>query len=153
MIGDTDIIPYREFGALRFLDFFPTAPVYEDDEVGGTITNIGPACIAGYGFTAFARRIGHSQTAAIKLDFSQDCPEREGNVLLARLGLNLVKGASVAEVFDRLGAPASDHTSPTGIRFCEFTIGEHWRYDIGCGFDKAGKLYKVGMARSDLVVK
>jgi hypothetical protein len=149
----TDMISYDEFGSLKFLDFFPMTPLYYDDDVGGTVTIIGYACVAGYGFTSFARIEGETQTGAINLDFSHDCPEVEGNALLARLGLNLVKGASVSEVLRQLGTPHKGQTNPIGFRFCSFTVGEQWRYRISCGFDQVAKLYRVGVARNDLIEK
>jgi hypothetical protein len=43
MDGDilTDMISYDEFGSLKFLDLFPRAPLYFDDDLGGTVTIIG----------------------------------------------------------------------------------------------------------------
>ena len=153
--GDTPIemIDYSQFSALKFLDHFPRTQLYYDDDIGGTFTIIGDACVAGYGFTGFARKEGECETGAINLDFSHDCPENEGNALLARLGLNLVKGALVADVFRVLGNPDKDQTNPMGFRFCCFTTEKPWRYHVTCAFDQASKLYQVGVARKDLVEK
>ncbi len=147
------MISYNEFGNLNFLDFFPRTPAYYDDDVGGTVTSIGYACVAGYGFTSFARIEGDTGTGAINLDFSHDCPEVEGNTLLTRLGLGLLKGTPATEVINQLGTPQNDRTNPRGFRFCSFDVGENWRYRVSCAFDQAGKLYQVGVARNDLVEK
>ena len=44
------------------------------------------------GGTLFASKTLQDGTSVILLDFSEDCPEKEGNALLASLGLNLRKG-------------------------------------------------------------
>lgn len=142
---------YEEFGALRFLDFFSETPVYDDDDIGGTVTIIGYACTAGYGFTRFARLEGQSQTGAITLDFSHDCPESEGNALLARLGFLFCKGSPFPGVAAQLGAPAQDHANPEGFRFCSFLAGEPRPYHVTCAFNPNGELFKFGIARNDLV--
>ncbi len=143
----TELVSYETFDRLRFLDFFPRSPLYDNDDVGGTVTIIGHACVAGYGFTGFARLKGQNGTGAISLDFSHDCPEVEGNALLARLGLKIAKGASMSEILRQFGTPDKDQTNPIGFRFCSFTVGHQWPYRIDCAFDKDGKLYQVGVAR------
>jgi hypothetical protein len=147
----TELISYDQFGTLKFLDFFPRAALYDNDDIGGTVTIIGHACVDGYGFTGFARLPSQTETGAINLDFSHDCPEAEGNALLARIGLKFGTGASLSQVSSQLGTPEKDQTNPIGFRFCSFIVGERWPYNVTCAFDQEGKLYQVGVARKDLV--
>src|SRR6185503_1835736 len=101
-----EMISYEDFGRLRFLDFFPQNDSYVKDTVGGSRCGIGFACVEGYAFTYFAQPITYpSETAEIALDFTDDCPEREGNEILYRIGLRIRKGMSLEEVVALVGNP------------------------------------------------
>jgi hypothetical protein len=144
------MVSYADFGALRFLDCFPKTELYFDDSMGGTVTIIGYACVAGYAFTGFARLGNEENTGAIMLDFGHDCPETEGNALLRKVGVEFGKGSSLAAVVRVLGNPEEDKTNAENYRFCVFRSGQP-RYYITCAFDPNGGLERVGVAREDLV--
>ena len=139
---------YEEFGRLRFLDFFPRTPAYEEDDIGGIDYGTGYACKAGYTSTLFARPERRNETSVILLEFGDDCPAPECHALLASLGLNLRKGMSYEQVLAMLGAPERDRR-----QFVRFVVGDKWPYYVGCSLDDRGGLFRVWIARKDLVDK
>ncbi len=137
---------YEEFGRLRFLDFFPRTSTYEEDDVGGIDYGTGYACKAGYQSTLFARREKRNETTVILLEFGDDCPEAEGHALLDALGLNLREGMRHEQLVARLGVPERDDR-----QFIRFIVGDHWPYYVGCSIDDQAGLFRVWIARKDLV--
>src|SRR2546421_10515 len=119
---------YKEFGMLRFLDFFPRTEAYMRDDEGGLETGIGLACFEGYPLTGFASPVeAKNQTAEINLDFDNGIPEREGHAFLQGLGLKLCRGMSASEIKNVLEAPEQDEP-----RWLRFIIGKSWPYYLGC---------------------
>jgi hypothetical protein len=147
-MSNLNSMSYEEFGRLRFLDFFPRTLAYEEDDIGGIDYGTGYACKAGYTSTLFARSEQRNETCVILLEFGDDCPEEEGYALLASLGLNLRKGMSHEHVVSTLGAPERD--SP---RFVRFVVGDKSPYYVGCSVDDRKGLFRVWIARKDLVDK
>ena len=139
---------YEEFGRLRFLDLFPKTPAYEEDDIGGIDYGTGNACKAGYTSTLFARPEQRNETSAILLEFGDDCPEAEGDALLDSLGLNLRKGMNYEQVLALLGAAECDSR-----QFVRFVVGARWPYYVGCSIDDHNGLFRVWIARKDLVDK
>jgi len=135
---------YGEFGRLRFLDFFPRASAYEEDDIGGIDYGTGYAGKEGYTSTLFARQ--RNETSAVLLEFGDDCPEREGHALLASLGLSVRKGMTYEQVLASLGVPERDRR-----KFVRFVVGDKWPYYVGCSIDDSNALFRVWMARKDLV--
>jgi len=134
---------YKEFGKLRFLDFFPKTDGYMEDHEGGIETGIGLACTEGYRDTMFTSPADEPwHTAEITLSFEGDCPEAEGHALVDSLGLPLRKGMSDASVRQALGVA-------TGIDLWPIVVGEKWPYYLGCILSKAG-LVRVWICRKDL---
>ena len=142
-------IGYTELGELRFLEFFEPNDIYSRDETGGSECAIGHACVDGYAFTYFASpaRVGGA-TSEIALDFDNDCPEREGHVLLENLGLPLRRGMSFERVCDILGPPLDP--TPTWPRF---VVGDQEQYYVSCHIREESGLCSLIIARKDLVDK
>lgn len=138
-------LSYEEFGELLFLDHFPRTSAYEEDNVGGIDYGAGYACKAGYVWTLFASKTLQDGTSVILLDFSEDCPEEEGNALLTHLGLNLRKGIDQKFTLQNLGIPEEP-----GHNFIRFVIGQQWPYYVGCSFHDNAGLFRVWIARKDL---
>jgi len=144
-----NMISYEDFGKLRFLDFFPQNSGYAKDTVGGSRCAIGFACVEGYAFTYFSQPMSNpSETAEIALDFTDDCPEREGNEVLCRIGLGIRKGLSLEEVIALIGNPMESDTHPLWPRFL---IGGEWRYYVSCEFTTESGLASLIVARKDIV--
>ena len=144
-----NMISYEGFGKLRFLDFFPQNSGYAKDPVGGSRCAIGFACVEGYGFTYFSQPMSNSsETAEIALDFTEDCPEREGNEVLCRIGLGVRKGISLEEVIALIGNPMKSDVHPLWPRFL---IGGEWRYYVSCEFIPESGLASLIVARQDIV--
>lgn len=137
---------YEEFARLRFLDWFPRTAAYEEDDIGGIDYGTGYAGKEGYTSTLFVRQ--RNETTAILLELGDDCPETEGNALLDLLGLNLRKGMSYEQVLALLGNPERDRR-----QFVRFVIGDKWPYYVGCSIDDRQGLFRVWIARKDLVDK
>ena len=137
---------YEEFGRLRFLDFFPRTSAYDEDTVGGIDYGTGYAGKEGYVSTLFARQ--RNQTSAMLLEFGDDCPEAEGHALLSSLGLHMRKGMTYEQVLALLGIPERDSR-----QFVRFIVGDNWPYHVGWSLDDQGGLFRVWIARKDLVDK
>lgn len=137
---------YEEFGRLRFLDFFPRTSAYDEDTVGGIDYGTGYAGKEGYVSTLFARQ--RNQTSAMLLEFGDDCPEREGHTLLSSIGLNVRKGMTYEQVLSAIGIPERD-----GRQFVRFVVGDKWPYYVGCSIGERQGLFRVWIARKDLVDK
>jgi hypothetical protein len=136
---------YKEFGKLRFLDFFPKTDGYIEDHEGGMETGIGLACTEGYRDTIFTSPVDEEwQTAEMILELGSDCPETQGHALLDGLGLHLRKGMSAEQVKESLGVPEED--SP---RWLVFVLGDSHPYYVGCLITETG-LHRVWIGRKDL---
>jgi hypothetical protein len=148
-IGDM-MINYDEFGRLRFLDWFPENDAYSSGAPASECA-IGFAIAEGYGFTYFARKAEKPQsTAEVALDFGDDCPEEQGNALLAFLGLDLARGSSEQAVNAVLGASASRTTGPGGQIFSRYIIDGSDAYYANCTFDGTKGLQQILIYRKDL---
>lgn len=137
---------YEEFGRLRFLDFFPRTSAYEEDDIGGIDYGTGYAGKEGYASTLFARQ--RNQTSAVLLEFADDCTEALGHALLSALGLSVRKGMAYEQVLASLGVPERDRR-----QFVRFVVGDKWPYYVGCSIDDRNGLFRVWIARKDLVDK
>lgn len=137
---------YKEFGSLRFLNFFPKTEYYSEDRIGGLECGIGLACTEGYGPTYFASPLGSNmQTAEICLDFYNRCPESEAQTLLKQLGLELRKGMNYEKIKELLGTPVEDIPTYLG-----YVVGQRWKYYLGCYIDAQEGLIQVLITRKDL---
>lgn len=151
-------MPYNEFGKLQFREFFPMTGRYhrdEEDACGGVeIPGLGLACSEGYLDTYFGRLEDSRATATIELSFGRDCPESQGNALLAKLGLNICKGMSYADLKRSLGAPVMDFGPPEtrdGATELLYIVGLQWPYYVRCVVEALEGLSSVWIARRDLV--
>jgi hypothetical protein len=148
-------IPYKEFGELRFLDFFSRTDQYSIDEDGCVeIPGLGLACSEGSIFTYFARCTNSEETAVIDLDFDHDCQELQGNALLKYLGLPIQKGMDYPEIKRSLGIPINDFGHPSdrgGATEVQYVIGLRWRYYLNCFIRERQGLSRVHISRKDLV--
>jgi hypothetical protein len=139
---------YREFGNLRFLDFFPKTAAYWEDHEGGVETGIGVVCVEGYQDTIFTSPSdGRWQTAEMILELGGDCPEAEGHALLDRLGLGLRKSMTAAQIEAVLGRPVKDTTDCN--RLMRFMLGDKHPYYISCLIVE-DRLWRVYIGRKDL---
>ena len=140
---------YKEFGKMKFLDFFPKTDAYQEDHEGGLETGLGVACTEGYVDTMFASPAGSKwQTSEIQVSFQNgDCPETVGNAFLGKLGLGLCKGMTQGEVKSLLGTPVRTFPSSLGL---DFVIGDAWLYYVGCTITERDGLITVWICRKDL---
>lgn len=141
---------YKEFGKLRFLDFFPRTKKFRADHSGGLETGIGLACQEGYGFmTGFTSPADSNwQTAEMQLYFEgNDCPELEGHALLEPLGLNLRCGMASKQIKQAIGTPEEQSK-----RWLRFIVGTKYPFYVGCLIGDKG-LCRVWICRKDLADK
>lgn len=120
-------ITYKDFGKLRFLDFFPKTEEYVEDHEGGLESGIGLACYEGYRiFTSFASPVDSRwETSEITFDFENGCPETHANALMQHLGLPTRKGWT-RNLFP-LGLPpariSAKGSQPSGLPFSSVPAG------------------------------
>ncbi len=140
---------YKEFGKMKFLDFFPKTDAYQEDHEGGLETAIGVACTEGYVDTMFTSPADSKwQTSEMQVSFQNgDCPEAVGNAFLERLGLGIRKGMTQEEVKSLLGTPV--RTFPTSLGL-DFVIGDTWPYYVGCTITERDGLITAWICRKDL---
>jgi hypothetical protein len=158
MGNDLQGMDYEEFGKLRFAQFFRQTEGRQLRTTGSTeVFSIGFACTDGLGaFTYFARPVDSSETAVIKLDFEEDCPEEPGNAFLKWLGLRLHKGMSYSKVKASLGIPVEDFgptDANTGVTELRYALGLKFKYLVHCFIRRKEGLTRVWIFRKDLVDK
>jgi len=147
---------YKEFGKLRFLDFFKKTDDYYHDSTGAMeLAGVaGLSCSESNGGGAyFASPLDSNQTVSISLDFERELSEAEGNALLQRLGLHIHKGMSYQEVRGKLGDPTRDrfgpptNGNPTELRY---VFGSVSRFYVDCFITESEGLSRVWVCRKDL---
>ncbi len=138
---------YKDFGKLRFLDFFPRTEQYVEDHEGGLESGIGLACYEGYRiFTCFSSPADSAwQTSEIMLDFDNGCPESHAHSLLEHLGLPVRKGWAAVQIKEALGPAVED--IPTYLRYI---IGTRWPYYVDFYIKPQEGMFKVWICRKDL---
>jgi hypothetical protein len=138
---------YKDFGKLRFLDFFPKTQEYDEDHEGGLESGIGLACFEGYRiFTCFTSPADEPwRTSEIMLDFENGCPEPHAHALLDSLGLPVRRGWSSDQIKQVLGPAVED--DPTYLRYI---IGTKWPYCLDLFIKPQEGMFKAWICRKDL---
>jgi len=138
---------YKDFGKLRFLDFFPKTEQYVEDHEGGLESGIGLASYEGYRiFTCFASPVDSRwETSEITLDFENGCPETHANALMQHLGLPTRKGWTRSQIKVALGHAQED--DPTYLRYI---LGTKWQYYVDFYIKENEGMFKAWNCRKDL---
>jgi hypothetical protein len=149
-------LTYREFGGLRFLDWFLKTKKYCLDTVGGYQTVVGLGKVEGYlGSVEFIAKREQTVMVAIEFGHLSAADIKRVHKLLDHLGLPLRRGTKKVEIESVLGQPNNVKGWPKSVlaRGGSWVLGEKQQYIVDCNVDPKQGLYSLSIYRKDLADK
>lgn len=147
---------YREFGKIKFLDWFIKGKKYHKDNIGGYQTPVGlgkvEGCLGGVEFIT-----KRNQTVMVAFEFGQLTIANTVRVykFLDHLGLPLRNGMKKLEVENILGRPNNVSGWPKEVlaKGGSWVLGEIQKYIVDCNIDPKMGLHSLSIYRKDLADK